>query len=300
MTRDEALVGISSPDSEVRLKSARFFAMNAGNGDRDVLRAACRVETVPWIQKALERSLEKIGPAPMVATSDSSESVDIPESVLAELRAAAIDEVASTIIHELATIVGRLRLQLKAHVIDYEGSRTETLVESLGGLLTGIRNLKTAASRPVYTECDLAAECAQACEIIAVREVTFRFAGPSPFLVELDVGLLKLALTNVLRNSVEAMCALPEGAERTVTVNWGRAGHEYWITVIDSGPGFGREPSSMVNFGVSTKIEHPGFGLATAKQAMKAMEGDIYPANAVQGGARVEMRWFGGDEHTSD
>jgi signal transduction histidine kinase len=114
-------------------------------------------------------------------------------------------------------------------------------------------------------------------------------------MAEIDPGLFKLALTNILRNAVEALPPAGE-RDRSITLNWGAAGHEIWVAVLDSGPGFERDPASFVDFGKSTKSEHIGFGLATAKQAMQAMEGDIYPSNASGGGARVELRWFGNHE----
>ncbi len=83
-----------------------------------------------------------------------------------------------------------------------------------------------------------------------------------------------------------------------MTLNWGRAGQEVWVSVLDSGPGFDGAPDSMIGLGKTTKDEHIGFGLGTAKQAMQAMEGDVYPANASEGGARVVLRWFGSHENT--
>ncbi len=295
MSREEALAALTSREADERLKAARFFAMNAVVGDRRKLRAALNKETVPWIKRALERSLSRAGPI-----SDTLPRLgvyaDPPVRVLAELRAAAIDEVASTIIHELATLVGRLRIRAPQEVNDYPGSDTRTLVDSLASLLAGIRNLKTAVAQPDYAETDLATECRETCAIFGEAADAFRFAGPSPFLAEIDSGLFKLALTNVVRNAVEAVGAAAEG-EAMITLNWGRAGHEVWVAVIDNGPGFDRDPSSLVDFGKSTKEEHIGFGLATAKQAMQAMEGDVYPSNAAEGGARVELRWFSTHEN---
>lgn len=295
MLREEALAALSSKEADERLKAARFFAMNAVGGDRRKLRTALNKETVPWIKRALERSLSRAGPSSDNSPRDSVYA-DPPARVFADLRAAAIDEVSSTIIHELATLVGRLRIRAPLEVNNYTESDTKTLVDSLASLLAGIRNLKTAVSQPDYAEIDLATECRETCAIFAETADAFRFAGPSPFLAEIDPGLFKLALTNVVRNAVEVLGAGGEG-EAAITLNWGRAGHEIWVSVIDSGPGFDRDPSSLVDFGRSTKEEHIGFGLATAKQAMQAMEGDVYPSNAAEGGARVELRWFGTHEN---
>lgn len=296
MSHDEALAALTSSDADERLKAARYFALNAIGGDRRKLRAAFNRETVPWIKRALERSLNRVGP-PAELASRPGQIADPPARVLAEYRAAAIDEVASTIIHELATIVARLRIKAPQEVAGYATSSTRTLVDSLASLLGGIRNLKTAVAKPDYIESDLATACRETCAVFEEASDMFRFAGPSPFLAEIDPGLFALALANVVRNAVEVLSVVSAESEPTITLNWGRAGHEVWVAVIDSGPGFDRDPSSLIDFGKSTKEEHIGFGLATAKQAMQAMEGDIYPSNAAEGGARVELRWFGTHEN---
>lgn len=146
---------------------------------------------------------------------------------------------------------------------------------------------------------DLAREVKETCSVHDSFEEKFHFAGPDPFLVEIDAELLQLALANVVRNAVEAISALPEDTECVITINWGRAGHEIWISVLDSGLGFDGDPNSMVEFGKSTKDGHIGFGLATAKQAMQSLDGDIFPDNASSGGARVELRWLEGDANTT-
>jgi|TARA_Y100000296_G_scaffold81065_1_gene107476 signal transduction histidine kinase len=276
-----------------RLKAARFFALHAISGDRRKIRAALRKETIPWIKKALQRSLSKVGPPEPATSTDGEPTL----RQLAELRASAIDEVSGTIIHELATIIGRLRLTIPNEIQGYEASRTKPLVDSLATLLSGIRNLKTSAGQAKYVECNLAEEAAQTCADFDGMADVFHFAGPPTFLAEIDPGLFKLALANVIRNAVEAVSSQTQG-EKSITINWGWAGHEYWIAVLDSGPGFERDPASLVKLGESTKDEHIGFGLATAKQAMQAMEGDVYPSNAPEGGARVELRWFGSHENS--
>ncbi|KDA01066.1 sensor histidine kinase [Hyphomonas oceanitis] len=298
MTLGEAYEQLSSADTDTRLRAARFLAMNATGGDRRKLRAALKRESVPWVKRALERAILRAGRSADPAASTADNYADPPQRLILELKAKAIDEVAGTIVHELAAIVGSLKLCAPRDVGEYSGTRTENLVNSLDSLLAGIRNLKSAASRADYSECDLACECREACDIFAEAGDVFRFGGPSPFLVEIDPNLFKLALTNIIRNAIEAVATLPEGSERLVTLNWGRAGQENWVSVIDSGNGFERDPASMLEFGQSTKSEHIGFGLGTAKQAMQTMEGDVYATNSKQGGARIELRWFSNDENT--
>ena len=130
----------------MRLRAARFFALNATGSDRRRLRAALRKETVPWIKRALERSLNKAGPGANPEPLAQEPSAQL----LADLRAKAIDEVAKTIVHELSTIIGRLRLTVPHELKNYETSRTKGLVDALATLLSGIRNLKTAVGRADY------------------------------------------------------------------------------------------------------------------------------------------------------
>lgn len=298
MTRDEALANLSSTDTDSRLKAARFFALKATGSDRRRLRVALKKETVPWIIRALERAIQRVDTTQSLPERFGVVYADPPQRVVAELRARAIDDVAGTIIHELSTIVASLKLVAPRDINNYSGSRIETLVNSLASLLVGIRNLKAAASKANYRECDLSQECRDACGIFVEHSHLFRYAGQAPFLIEIDPDLLKLALANIIKNAVEAVVANPGHHDGHVTLNWGKAGRECWVSVLDSGIGFEKDPSLMIDFGKSTKKDHIGFGLATAKQAMQTMEGDIYPANAADGGARVVLRWFISDENS--
>ena len=197
MTHDEALAGLSSSESDVRLQAARYLAMNAVSADSRKLRAALGKESVPWIKRALERALERAGLSPKPTDAGKQNIQDPPPKLMAEVRAQVIDEVAGTVIHELSMIVASLKLSVKRDVPQYAGSRTETLVNSLASLLTGIRNIKAAASRANYSERDLAQECKEACSIFAEAGEIFKFAGPQPFLVEIESYGRKLVTVKI-------------------------------------------------------------------------------------------------------
>lgn len=300
MERLEAEVGLLEPDARIRLRAARFFGREARSSDRARLRKALKVENVPWIKRALEQGLEKVGSSP-ISTTDQKPAEDPSRQMLGEMRAQAIEEIAGTILHELSTPVGGLRLVTRremAEGIPYEGSRTEARIETLAKLLAGIRSLKSAAAIPTYGETNLAEIAREVCATFDCYPGPFRFAGPAPFIVELDTDLFRLALINVVRNALEAVEALPEGVDQIVTLNWNRAGEEVWLSVLDTGLGFETNPSSMMAIGQSSKLGHIGFGLATAKQAMQRLEGNVYAENSADGGALITLRWFGEHEDT--
>lgn len=295
--REEAIASLASDDTDARLRAARFFAKHATASDRRRLQAALRRETVPWTKRALERAVQRAGQSSEhSASAGAMDSGDLSRRQVVELRTAAVNEVAGTIIHELAPLVGSLGMAAPKDIENYGSSRTAVLLTSLGRLVQGIRNLKTAASPPQYEECDLEAVCREIC-LVHAEHAQFLFAGKGPFWVEMDPSLFDLALSNVVRNAIEA---IPEAvaADRVITLNWGRAGKEIWMSVLDNGPGFENDPNAMVELGKTTKAgSHIGFGLGTAKQAMLMMDGDLYPANGADGGAMLELRWFIDDEN---
>jgi signal transduction histidine kinase len=66
---------------------------------------------------------------------------------------------------------------------------------------------------------------------------------------------------------------------------------DYWISILDDGIGLSDAPKNMFEVGKTSKKEHPGFGLAIAKQAMDTLDGTLSLAPYSGRGAKYEMRW---------
>jgi signal transduction histidine kinase len=299
MTRAEALAALSAEEIDVRLRGARFMALNARRADLARLQALLRTENVRWVKVALERgverasrSAEKSGQAPI------DQPVEPSPEVIRDVQAEAVEEVAGTIIHEFAPIVGLLRVQARREIPSYEASKSKGLLDMLSALMRGVRELKTAASVPHYEDIELSPLVSEARDMLDEphREIV-ALGGPSPFHVFADRVRLLLAVGNGLRNAVEAALANQETIAPSVVVNWGRAGNEDWLAIIDTGPGFMGNPAAALRIGATNKADHIGFGLATAQQAMRTMEGDVYLSNNEKGGATFELRWFRSDAH---
>jgi sensor histidine kinase regulating citrate/malate metabolism len=61
--------------------------------------------------------------------------------------------------------------------------------------------------------------------------------------------------------------------------------------VIDRGPGPPHFLAALRNAGVSTKEGHPGYGLATASEAMRSLRGAVEIQRNDRGGATVVLSW---------
>lgn len=306
MNRQEAIDNLSSESRDVRLNAARFFALNAQPAEISFLTTSLAGETVPWIKRALERALDR---AKHVASGVPIQTVQSPNvepsaQLVRDLRAEAVEEVAGTILHEFSPIIGSIKLSAEREFNDYRGSNTERLIEQLSSLLKAVRTLKQAAATPNYITFDLACLIDEVVEMQAElinqvmkkhegeSPINFRTAGARPFLVEADRGQLHIALTNGLRNAIEAVAEWTRVQPPEIVINWGRAGVENWLVILDTGKGFTGNPENALKLGNSNKRDHIGYGLATAQFAMRSIEGDVFVSNNPQGGAQFELRWY--------
>ena len=109
-----------------------------------------------------------------------------------------------------------------------------------------------------------------------------------------DPALISIALSNVLKNAVEAVQASPDGSQPGIVLTWGTTIDESWITVMDEGPGFPYGTARLTDPGISSKSkdsEHLGMGLAIANTALESLGGRLLLSSRRTRGASCELRW---------
>lgn len=297
----EAYIDIKSTDTNVRLRSARFFSNNPSAVDPETIRQALLQETVPWIRKALTRALDQAEVSVIRQTGEPDASDgEAHTRVVRTIMARAAEEVTGTILHEFGSVIGSINLKAISEFEAFEDSQTYKLMTRLNELLKAIRNLKKASASPAYSEFSLSELTEEILQtyVDLTQNINIQIAGPKPFLVTADRGSLLLAIVNGLRNASEAVKLFSHKNPAEILMTWGRAGSEVYFAIIDSGSGFKGIPSDALRIGVSSKENHTGFGLATAQYAMRAMEGDLVVSNSLEGGARFELRWYKDNEST--
>jgi signal transduction histidine kinase len=295
MNREEAKLALGADDPDERLRAARFYTKNARREEFKELRQARLRETVPWIRRALDRALEQAttGPEVAIAASGIAAEDEIPVSVMRQIRAQAVEEVAGTIIHEFAMLIGIVKGQAQAEVPNYPQSATHNGLERLSQLVQAVREIKQAASIPNFSQFDLADLVHElVASTLDTNQVEVRSAGQSPFLILSDRERLTIAIVNGLRNAGEAISLYSRIDPPQIVVNWGQAGPENWLMIMDTGPGFVGNPASAFKLGATNKKDHLGFGLPTARQAMNSIDGDVTLSDGTDGGARFELRWY--------
>ncbi len=295
---DVARDKLRSSSSPLRAWAARSILAIDGDLPAAVdveVRQALSKEELPWVRGVLLEVLEKGSPGfgegvVVPAPSWDQELDDVP----AEVARQSLNTSARRVLHEVSSVAGRLNVVAREELAErYGGSETARELTFLTAVCKGLRTLASATEVPTHTEFDLSAELAELAATVT-RELVCDVlaAGPAPFMVTSDWSLLSLAVNNILVNAAEAtlLTGGPVG-ERPVSLNWGSSANGAHITVIDRGPGPPAFLARPTSGRVSTKEGHPGYGLATASEAMRSLDGKVLVRRNDLGGTSVILSW---------
>lgn len=292
MTREEALQGLSSDSAHDRLKAARFLARNSDPSDIQVLRDALQSETVSYVRTGLELAIKRASNSTFPVVGEAIQEYEIPADVRAQIRNEVTEEITGQILHEIASPVGLIASAVAREVPDYEHSKTRRYVENLKRVFDAIEQLKGAVAVPRPEEFDLAELLTEiVSEEAGDRPVEISLHGAKPMLITSDRALLRFAISNGIRNAVEAVLDAARAEPHPIVVTWGETDVDYWVAVLDRGPGITGPAESAFGIGKTTKKGHSGFGLAIARQAIETLGGICTLQPATEGGARFEVRW---------
>lgn len=292
MRRKEALGDLSSTSAHARLRAARFLARNSDPSDLQVLRDALRSEAVSYVRTGLKLAIIRLSSAESQATEVVLEEIDIPPNVREQIRNKAIEEVTGQLLHEIASPVGLIASAAAREIADYESSKTKKHMDSLKRIFEAFEQLKSAAAIPRPEEFDLAELVAEiVSETIENCEIEVSLLGTKPMLITADPAVLRLAVSNGMRNAVEAVMSASQDEPHPIVVTWGETDVDYWVAVLDRGPGLVGPTESAFGIGKTTKKGHSGFGLTIARQAIETLEGACTLQSVKEGGSLFEVRW---------
>ncbi len=292
MTREEALEGLSSRSAHDRLKAVRFLARNSDPSDLKLLRDAMRFETVSYVRTGLALAIKRASNSASPAAGVKIEEYEIPPDVREQIRNEVTEELTGQILHEIASPVGLIASAAAREIPDFDRSRTKRHVENLKRVFEAIEQLKSAAAVPKPDEFDLAELLAEiVSEEVGDKPVEVSLHGAKPMLITSDRALVRLAVSNGIRNAVEAVADSACKEPHPIVVTWGETDVDYWIAVLDRGPGVIGPAESAFGIGKTTKKGHSGFGLTIARQAIETLGGECTLQPATEGGAHFEIRW---------
>jgi signal transduction histidine kinase len=294
MTRDEALHNIFSNSTGERLKAARYLSKSSEISDRADLLKALANEKVSYVRTSLGLALnrlQKLQPPPNEAIGADSD-IEIPIEVRNKFIRMVTEEVTGKILHEFASPVGLLSASAAREIPDFENSRTNAYIRNLQRVFEAIEYLRLASSIPKREEVNISSLISEIVNATHNNDgLDISQQGEKSLQVFTDQALLGLALSNGIRNAIEAATSANSIEPYPIIITWGQTNVDYWIAVIDRGIGIVGPVESAFEIGKTTKRNHSGFGLAIARQAIETLGGTCTLQPVAGGGTRFELRW---------
>jgi signal transduction histidine kinase len=293
LTRDDAMRMLASASAHERLKAARVLARSAQAEDLAALRRARQGETVSYVKTSLDLAIARSSNRSAPQYPDPMDEIDIPEILKRKIRSEAVEWVTGLLLHEIASPIGLAKLSASREIQNYGSSKTKRHLESVQRIFEAIEQLKGAATLPKPEQFDLA-ELLNDIVVTAAPDGNgdnVSFHGPKPLMITSDPTLVRLTISNGVRNAFEAVAEVDSVDPHPIIITWGETDVDYWVAVLDRGAGIAGPVDSAFEIGKSTKQGHSGFGLAIARQAVETMGGTVVLQPAAGGGARYEARW---------
>jgi signal transduction histidine kinase len=291
---EEALELLNSNGIGERFKAVRYFIKHKHPEHKSALIDRKKVERVRHIKMALNQAISGVDIVERRTPTDIVDFEPLTEEALKKyLKAQAVQEFSGTIIHELSKKIGLLEINLRDDFVGLTGSNAEKSFENLKTVFRGIENLQRSASTLKTTEFDLSQLIRDLVyQENSISRVSFNFEGAQPCVIRADSAILSLALSNGIRNSIEAVELIPNYTElNNIVICWGKNDHDIWVSIIDNGVGLCGEPKEAFKVGSSNKDGHIGFGLGILDQCMETLGGLSELSNVDSGGAKLVLRW---------
>ncbi len=222
---------------------------------------------------------------------------------LTDQRRAAWADVARRIAHEIKNPLTPIQLAAErlqrryGRTIEDDGTfakLTGTIVRQVGDLRRMVDEFSNFARmpKPVFHAENLVDIVRQAVFLheVAHPEIDFSLASADDLQpVVCDRRQLTQALTNVVKNAVEAIQRNPKSSDKTIEVSLVERGSTLVIGVADSGVGLPQQRDTLVEPYMTTREGGTGLGLAIVKKIVEDHKGRIAFSDRDGGGAMVAI-----------
>lgn len=295
MNKEEALRALEKGNAHERFMAANLLIRLAQDQDLVTLRRLQHFENDAFVKKRLDAVINRISSASL--TLPETDAYEVTED-MPLLRNTGVEWTSSMLLHEVGSKLGLIALSVSREIANYETSQTHKYVKHLQAVFDAIEHLKSVNTSPKMEDFDLPELIEEVVnfELDGVGLDVLR-VGLRPLVVQGDRKFVELALCNGLRNAVEAIKQMTNLADNTgnvrkesIVISWGKTNKDYWISIIDSGPGL-LSKNVFNEAGKSTKAGHSGYGLQISKQAMERLGGSLSLLSSNGGGATYLMRW---------
>lgn len=233
---------------------------------------------------------------------------DITRQIIDQRRAAWSD-VARRIAHEIKNpltpiqlATERLKRRYRRQIVtdpELFEELTATIIRQVGDLRTMVDEFSSFARlpKPVFRSEDAGELVRQAIFLqeVAHNDITFSYDGAPSEPFEADRHQIGQAMTNVLKNAVEAIEQRTKGGDIAyrgrIAVTLVSDAASITVTVADNGIGLPAERDRILEPYVTTREKGTGLGLAIVNKIVEEHGGEMAFAPVASGGTQVTMRF---------
>lgn len=288
MTPEHFKALVSSKRANDRRLAARAVAADPALVDRAVIEGAYYREMVPQIRQQFSVALETLDAKVQAAEPPAKQAKELFDQ--AHLKA--VRTVTEQVLHQLNPLIGDVEMAASAEIKNFGASQTKVRIEQLKLQADAVRKLYIASQPAVFEEFDLATVIRNCLpNDLEHNRCRLDFAGQAPLMVQADRSLVAVAVTNGLRNAIEASVPVASTDHKPpIVVNWGATDRDCWISIIDEGVGFPGNVEGAFRIGMSTKGGHGGHGLPQVRAAMLSLSGsaELIPKDK---GCTLNLNW---------
>jgi signal transduction histidine kinase len=289
MTADELKALVTSRKSADRRLAARELAANPKAVDRALIEAAFHQERIPQIRLLFTeaiRTLDQGTASPEPAATQAKEIYD-------DAYVSAVRRVTERVLHQLSPLIGDIEHASMSEIPQYDPSQTKICIGQLKLQIDAISKLYHSSKPAKYEEFDVAAlvrNCLP--HDLNLARCDVKFAGTTPLMVHGDPSLITIAVTNGLRNAIEASLPVAtDDRKPSIIINWDVTDRDHWISILDEGVGYTGSIPGAFEIGQSTKPGHSGNGLPAVKAAMLSLSGHVELIPQKDAGCVLQLTW---------
>lgn len=285
MNLHSLLQELKSLSPEKQIAKLKALKGSATTKQLAIIEQAAEDATQPWVRSALldiisSRKKITIAPEPSIEQIDAFDII--------ALKSEAVSDSIGQVLHELEPIIGSINLLIKKEIPNYIESGTKYELEKLNEIMETFEDWRKVEQTPHYKKCDVHKIIQKEIDRIKPKSSVDIVLEISPELVYgLDPSLLRIIISNALRNSVESSNQPTLRIKKPIVIKGSSTNNSIWICIIDNGLGLQNTSEVLLKSRHTTKPGNKGLGLAIIEKAVIAMNGEWQLSNSTPCGAEL-------------
>ncbi|MDP4530381.1 ATP-binding protein [Alkalimonas delamerensis] len=285
MDLEKLLIELQSFSPEKQIESLKALKKTATRKQRKLIQQAAEGAGQPWLKNALLdiANSNKLKVTDEVQTSTSDNLFDI-EAVRSEAVSVSIGQ----ILHELEPIIGSINVFAEKEITNFSQSRTKYELEKLNEVLETFEDWRKVEQSPIFKKVKVFDEISKEVDRISPKsKVDINIDVPKNLVYVLSPALLRIIISNALRNAVESSNQATIREKHPIIVRGSSTDSSIWFCIIDDGLGLQNNAEVLLKSRHTTKPGNRGLGLAIIDKAVSSMGGQWKLSNSKPHGAEL-------------